>query len=177
MVIANIIQSQFNPASAMEVIHNSTLLTDAGKHAGVEYLELCVEEMSYRRVMTPGTEAYSLILGTMKAFVLEFPLSQVGSDMLPEPQQALVLSGPDNAASGDAMDTESVDVVQQPLLNLTLQCTRDPKNQDHPPVLIFNLREVCILKSNIVIISVGKILPDASTATKLGQSNTIFNGL
>ncbi|PSN31469.1 hypothetical protein C0J52_23171 [Blattella germanica] len=109
---------------------------------GVEYLELCVEEMSYRRVMTPGTEAYSLILGTMKAFVLEFPLSQVGSDMLPEPQQALVLSGPDNAASGEAMDTESVDVVQQPLLNLTLQCTRDPKNQDHPPVLIFNLREV-----------------------------------
>jgi hypothetical protein len=34
MVISNIIQSQFDPASAFDIIQNSSLLLDAAKHAG-----------------------------------------------------------------------------------------------------------------------------------------------
>lgn len=34
MVISNIIQSQFDPTSAVDVMQNSSLLTDAAKHAG-----------------------------------------------------------------------------------------------------------------------------------------------
>ncbi|KAJ9586218.1 hypothetical protein L9F63_020127, partial [Diploptera punctata] len=139
MVIVNVIQSQFNPSSAVDVIQNSTLLTDAEKHIGVEYLELCVEAVTHRHVTTPGTEAFSLLVGSVKAFVLEFPLMHDVADMLAESQQALVLSGPENSGSLDATD---MNVVQPPLLNLTMQCTRNPDNQDHPPVIIFNLREV-----------------------------------
>ncbi|XP_069674298.1 intermembrane lipid transfer protein VPS13B isoform X2 [Periplaneta americana] len=149
MVISSIIQSQFDPSTAMDIIQNSSLLADASKHAGVEYLEVCVEEMSYRQMVTPGTKAFTLSLGAMKAFVLEFPLAQAGMksqgaafDVLSEPQQALVLSGPENQVTLENIDGGKTDLIQQPLLCLTLQCTRDPSNQDHPPVLIFNLREV-----------------------------------
>ncbi|KDR22947.1 Vacuolar protein sorting-associated protein 13B [Zootermopsis nevadensis] len=147
MVISNIIQSQFDPTSAFDIIQNSTLLTDAAKHAGVEYLELCVEEISYRQVITPGTEGFILNVGALKAFVLEFPLNHGASrphgnmfDVLSEPQQALVLSGPESLSFLEAVDPNQI--VQQPLLCLTLQYTRDPSVQDHPPLLFFSVREI-----------------------------------
>jgi hypothetical protein len=34
MVISNIIQSQFDPTSAVDIMQNSSLLVDAAKHAG-----------------------------------------------------------------------------------------------------------------------------------------------
>jgi hypothetical protein len=113
----------------------------------VEYLELCAEEIRCRQVITPSTEAFKVSLGALKAFVLEFPLNHgaprphgVMHDVLSEPQQALVLSGPESLTSVEALDPNQT--VQQPLLCLTVQCTRDPSTQDHPPVLIFNVREV-----------------------------------
>jgi hypothetical protein len=110
----------------------------------MEYLELCMEEVSYRKVITPGTKAFSLSLGTLKAFILEYPLKQNASmqhgHVIGEPQQALVLSGPEDVTSLEALDPNQT--IQQPLFCLTVQCTRDPSNQDHPPVLIFNVREV-----------------------------------
>lgn len=113
----------------------------------MEYLELCVEEVSYRQVITPGTEGFSVSVGAMKAFVLEFPLNHSASrphggmsDVLSEPQQALVLSGPESLTSVEVVNPSQT--VQQPLLCLTVQCPRDPGIQDHPPLLIFNVREV-----------------------------------
>jgi hypothetical protein len=119
--------------------------------AGVEYLELYVEGMSYQHVITPGTEAFTLSLGALKAFVLEFPLNHgtartpgVMFDMLSEPKQALVLSGPENLTSLEAIDPNQT--MHQPLLSLTMQCTQNTSIQDHPPLLIFSVREVWILK-------------------------------
>jgi hypothetical protein len=37
MVILNIIQSQYDPTSAVDIIQNSSLLADAAKHAGNYY--------------------------------------------------------------------------------------------------------------------------------------------
>jgi hypothetical protein len=103
-----------------------------------------MEELSYRKVITPGTKAFSLSLGALKAFVLEFPLKQDAAmqrgHMVGEPQQALVLSGPEDITSLE--DIDSNQTIQQPLFCLTMQCTRDPSIQDHPPVLLFNVREV-----------------------------------
>jgi hypothetical protein len=113
----------------------------------VEYLELCVEEISYRQVITPCTEGFTISVGALKAFVLEFPLNHGASrphggmfDVLSEPQQALVLSGPESLTSLEAIDPNQT--VQQPLLCLTVQYTRDPSIQDHPPLVIFNVCEV-----------------------------------
>jgi hypothetical protein len=103
-----------------------------------------MEELSYRKVITPGTKAFTVVLGSLKAFVLEFPLKQDAATqhghMVGEPQQALVLSGPEDVTSLE--DIDSSQMIQQPLFHMTVQCTRDPNNQDHPPVLIFNVREV-----------------------------------
>jgi hypothetical protein len=112
--------------------------------AGVEYLELCLEDMSYQRVTTPSTKAFALSLGALKAFVLEFPLKHGAArphgGAFAEPQQALVLSGPENITSLET--TDHIQTIQQPLLCLTMQCTQDPNSQDHAPILIFNIREV-----------------------------------
>lgn len=106
-----------------------------------------MEEISYRQVITPGTEGFILNVGALKAFVLEFPLNHGASrphgnmfDVLSEPQQALVLSGPESLSFLEAVDLNQI--VQQPLLRLTLQYTRDPSVQDHPPLLFFSVREV-----------------------------------
>jgi len=110
----------------------------------MEYLELCMEDLSYQKVITPGTTAFNLSLGALKAFVLEFPLKQDAAmqhgHMVGEPQQALVLSGPEDSTSLEEVDRNQT--VRQPLFCLMMQCTRDPTNQDHPPVLMFNVREV-----------------------------------
>jgi len=110
----------------------------------MEYLELCMEELSYQKMITLGTTAFNLSLGALKAFVLEFPLKQDSAmqhgHMVGEPHQALVLSGPEDSTSLEEDDTNPT--VRQPLFCLMMQCTRDPTNQDHPPVLMFNVREV-----------------------------------
>lgn len=103
-----------------------------------------MEEMSYQKVTTPNTKAFILSLGALKAFVLEFSLKHGAArphgGVFDEPQQALVLSGPENVAPLES--TDQIQTIQQPLLCLTMQCTQDPNSQDHPPVLIFNVREV-----------------------------------
>lgn len=103
-----------------------------------------MEELSYQKVTTPNTKAFILSLGALKAFVLEFPLKHGAArphgGVFDEPQQALVLSGPENVTSLET--TDQIQTIQQPLLCLTMQCTQDPNSQDHPPVLIFNVREV-----------------------------------
>jgi hypothetical protein len=40
MVISNIIQSQFDPTLAFDIIQHSSLLADAAKHAG-NYHQIC----------------------------------------------------------------------------------------------------------------------------------------
>jgi hypothetical protein len=113
-----------------------------------------VEEMSYQKVTTPSTKAFTLSLGALKAFVLEFPLKHGAvrphGGVLDEPQQALVLSGPENVTSLETID--QIQTIQQPLLCLTVQCTQDPNSQDHPPVLIFNVREVWHLYISIMYV-------------------------
>lgn len=54
MVISNIIQSQFDPTSVVDIIQNSSLLVDAAKHAG-NYHQIfktkCLEASLFTRIL------------------------------------------------------------------------------------------------------------------------------
>ncbi|XP_067008128.2 intermembrane lipid transfer protein VPS13B [Anabrus simplex] len=130
MIISYIIQSMFDPHSCVEAVNGTTLLADSAKDKGVEFLEFYIEELNFHQVSTPDTTASAVTLGALKAFVLE--------ELTTGTHQALVLSGPDTPS--DVHDNEAEK--QLPLITCTLQSPKDPKNQSHPPVLIFNLRMV-----------------------------------
>nr|CAD7571020.1 unnamed protein product [Timema californicum] len=137
LMVYEILYSTIHPEHNNVAIYNSSLIADATRDKGMEYLELCLEEISYRNVLTPVTMTYSMSLGTIKAFVLEQSEGNISSIAHLEPQQALVFSGPETTR--EKLSSISED---GPLLSCTVQSALDPTNQVHPPLLIFHLGEV-----------------------------------
>nr|CAD7196002.1 unnamed protein product [Timema douglasi] len=137
LMVYEILYSAIHPEHNNVAIYNSSLIADATRDKGMEYLELCLEEISYRNVLTPVTMTYSMSLGAIKAFVLEQSEGSTSSITHLEPQQALVFSGPETTR--EKLSSISED---GPLLSCTVQSALDPTNQVHPPLLIFHLGEV-----------------------------------
>ncbi|XP_017781523.1 PREDICTED: vacuolar protein sorting-associated protein 13B [Nicrophorus vespilloides] len=128
--------------SQTTIIHSS-IMQDAVKDSGFVYLEFCVEAINFKKVKTNTTITWDGSLGSIKAFVFE-PMSRRDSNdtminsnyyLSSEIQQVLVFSGP------EYKDDYNND---QPLLNATIQFPIDAEKQCHPPVLMFNLREIKI---------------------------------
>ncbi|XP_063236346.1 intermembrane lipid transfer protein VPS13B [Bacillus rossius redtenbacheri] len=108
----------------------TTLLSDAARETGFEYLEVTAKDAQYRRVATPCTAAHSARLGALTVFVLEPPGERCDGGRA-ETLQAMVVSGPGGGAPGDC-----------PLASLTLQHPLDPARQLHALLLLFTVQQV-----------------------------------
>ncbi|VEN36376.1 unnamed protein product [Callosobruchus maculatus] len=121
------------------------------------YMELYIEGIRYKRVVTNATTSMDMSLGSIKAFIFEKvdASSAVKSKKTiasEDIQQVLFLSGPE-AKSGESTATATASrtklknkrgTEETPLLTVTFQYPLSPENQKHAPILLFNLQEIRI---------------------------------
>ncbi|XP_030768330.1 vacuolar protein sorting-associated protein 13B-like isoform X2 [Sitophilus oryzae] len=152
LVVYNIIEKmlQKEPDPVGKSIYSSSLLTDACRDFGLPYMEICVEGIRFKKVVTNSTQTMDMSLESIKAFIFESVDSKASlrcgrPGMSTDIQQVLFVSGPE----GDSVDKESSNTRKSfsdnpPLLTAIIQFPLDPNVQQHPPILLFNLREIRI---------------------------------
>ncbi|CAG9819390.1 unnamed protein product [Phaedon cochleariae] len=146
MVIAYVIgkMMKMDSEDAVKTINNTSLLSDASIDHGLPYMELCIEGIRFKKVVTNSTISFDASLGSIKAFISE-PTYIVGPKSPSEDiQQVLFISGPEPTCMDNLDSSNNVNLEEQPLLTATLQYPISPDVQKHPPVLLFNLREIRI---------------------------------
>nr|CAI5821779.1 unnamed protein product [Callosobruchus analis] len=155
MVIVTIISKliMMDSDGATEMINTTTMLLDACKDYGFPYMELYIEGIRYKRVVTNATTSIDMSLGSIKAFIFEKvdTSSTVKSKKAiasEDIQQVLFLSGPE-AKSGESAASRTKlknkrGIEETPLVTVTVQYPLSPENQRHAPILLFNLQEIRI---------------------------------
>ncbi|XP_072392830.1 intermembrane lipid transfer protein VPS13B [Diabrotica undecimpunctata] len=136
---------------AIKLMNNSSILIDASKDQGLPFMELCIEAIRFKKVNTNSTVSMDVSLGSIKGFILE-PIHKKVDDFSfsNDIQQVLFISGPEPKST-----QEGEEVIQKgpsgepsyaPLFTATIQYPIGPENQQHPPIILFNLQEirVCI---------------------------------
>ncbi|XP_074031826.1 vacuolar protein sorting 13B isoform X2 [Leptinotarsa decemlineata] len=145
MVIVYIIGKlmKMDSEGAVNIMNNTSILSDASIDYGLPYMELCVEGIRFKKVITNATVSMDVSLGSIKAFIFE-PVDVMNSSKSPSKdiQQVLFISGPEPKSSTETKsDTMSE---EQPLFTVSLQYPINPDVQKHPPILLFNLQEIRI---------------------------------
>ncbi|CAH2007814.1 unnamed protein product [Acanthoscelides obtectus] len=154
MVIATIISKLIvlDSDGATKMINTTTMLLDACKDYGFPYMELYVEGIRYKKVVTNATTSIDMSLGCVKAFIFEKIDSKTTkskkSIASEDIQQVLFLSGPETKSAGAAASKTKLknkkNAEEIPLLTVTFQYPLSPHNQKHAPILLFNLQEIRI---------------------------------
>ncbi|XP_050295994.1 intermembrane lipid transfer protein VPS13B [Anthonomus grandis grandis] len=133
LVVYNIVERFLarEPDAFGKSIYSSSLLADACKDYGFPYMEISIEGIRFKRVVTNSTQTLDASVDSIKAFIFES--GDIKSNNL---QQVLFISGPET--------TVPHNLESSPLLTATIQFPLKPERQAHPPIVIFNLQEIRI---------------------------------
>ncbi|KAF5296670.1 hypothetical protein FQR65_LT10210 [Abscondita terminalis] len=133
----------------MSYLLHTTLLQDASRTTGMTFLEISLDELRFKKVVTSSTITIDFNLGFVKAFIYELPIE---SDVSPtteegfnsnlhftkDIQQVLILSGPEYRRDIKIEETLS------PLCLFMMQYPLDPNHQPHPSIVKCNIERIRI---------------------------------
>ncbi|XP_066257341.1 intermembrane lipid transfer protein VPS13B isoform X1 [Euwallacea similis] len=149
MVAYNIVEKLLVKESGLDAksMYGSSLLSDACKDFGFPYMEICIEGIRFKKVVTNSTQTIDASIHAIKGFIFEPIISR--SVMPRNLQQVLFISGPEitvgNEDSGATNEIRRNSLyASQPLFTLMVQFPLIPDMQRHPPIFIFNLQEIKI---------------------------------
>nr|CAH7751442.1 unnamed protein product [Callosobruchus chinensis] len=154
MVIVTIISKliMMDSGGATKMINTTTMLLDACKDYGFPYMELYIEGIRYKRVVTNATTTIDMSLGCIKAFIFEkvdsASKAKSKKGIAPEDIQQCFFYrdpklNPENP-SPVKQSSRTKGTEDTPLLTVTFQYPLSPENQRHAPILLFNLQEIRI---------------------------------
>ncbi|KAG5888478.1 hypothetical protein JTB14_022106 [Gonioctena quinquepunctata] len=147
MVIVYIIGKllKMDSDGAVMTMSNTSILSDAAIDHGLPYMELCIEGIRFKRVITNSTVSMDVSLGSIKAFIFEpVDIGKTNKSPSKDIQQVLFISGPEPKTSSNVEVQNEMVSEEQPLFTATLQHPLSSDAQKHPPILLFNLREIRI---------------------------------
>ncbi|XP_020300480.1 vacuolar protein sorting-associated protein 13B isoform X2 [Pseudomyrmex gracilis] len=122
MAAVSIVTSVFSPADAANLLTCSTLFNDACQEKCPVYLELYLENINCKNVLSSGTISSKVNIHSVKIFALN------------DSQQTIILSGPENC---NGSDTENV-----PLFSAVVQFPKTVEQQTHPSLVSFKIAEI-----------------------------------
>ncbi|KAL1506203.1 hypothetical protein ABEB36_005605 [Hypothenemus hampei] len=150
LVVYKIIEKMFiKEPDIGKSIYSSSLLLDSCKDFGFPYMEIGIDGVRFKKVVTNSTQTIDFSIDSIRAFIFE-PFKNgtenktVSSSSI---QQVLFLSGPEikvNNSTKDLNDSKGNLQEDSPLFTMTVQFPLRPDVQKHPPILIFNLQEMKI---------------------------------
>ncbi|KAK4875062.1 hypothetical protein RN001_011484 [Aquatica leii] len=141
---------QLDGQDTMNYLLHTTIIQDASRSIGMTYLELSLDELRFKKVITNSTVTIDSSLGSIKAFIYEPIIETVESDTessfgnlnvhsTKEIQQVLIVSGPEYARSRE-------EKLVLPLCTVMVQYPLNPNHQPHPSIIKFCLEEtrICV---------------------------------
>ncbi|KAG7190764.1 hypothetical protein KM043_006836 [Ampulex compressa] len=122
MVATSIVSSVLYPTDPTNRLICSSLFNDACQETDPVYLELLLETIDCKTLLSSVTVTSDINISSMKIFALN------------DSQQAFIFSGPENYLERD--------IETKPLLTAVIQFPKDIENQTHPTLISFEMAEI-----------------------------------